>query len=299
MTEDQRREGLITEALLILAASCTSLAEGIVIRRYNTRYRDGGFLFVALISVFSLIYFLITDTNGFSAPLELWLLGTLSGVFYCTASFLTYLALQCGPFAQTNLILSYSVVLSVGYGIFFLHEPLSKMTLPGIAVILISLYMINPGTKSKAPTEANRISVKWLIFIGLSTVGCGMVGVLQKMQQIHFENACNHEFMIITLSFSAVMLAVVGFRQERGRISQILRSGLPFAACAGTANGVTNFLSMLINNLMPLTLATPLRTGTKIVLSFVCSRLLFREDFNLRQIVGIVLGTFGLILLNL
>jgi len=299
MTEDQRREGLITEALLILAASCASLTEGIAIRRYNTRHSVGGFLFVAMISAFSLFFFAAADRNGFHAPAALWLLGMISGIFYCTASFLTYLALQCGPFAQTNLILSYNVVLSISYGIFFLHEPLSPMTLPGNAVILISLYLINPGTKSKAPTEANRISVKWLIFIGLSTVGCGMVGVLQKMQQIHFENACNHEFMIITLSFSAVMLAVVGFRQERGRIRQVLRSGLPYAACAGTANGVTNFLSMFINNFMPLTLASPLRTGTKIVLSFVCSRLLFREDFNLRQIVGIVLGTFGLILLNL
>ena len=27
------------------------------------------------------------------------------------------------------------------------------------------------------------MSAKWLLFIGLSTVGCGMVGVLQKMQQ--------------------------------------------------------------------------------------------------------------------
>jgi len=288
MTEDQRREGLITEALLILAASCASLTEGIAIRRYNTRHSVGGFLFVAMISAFSLFFFAAADRNGFHAPAALWLLGMISGIFYCTASFLTYLALQCGPFAQTNLILSYNVVLSISYGIFFLHEPLSPMTLPGNAVILISLYLINPGTKSKAPTEANRISV-----------GCGMVGVLQKMQQIHFENACNHEFMIITLSFSAVMLAVVGFRQERGRIRQVLRSGLPYAACAGTANGVTNFLSMFINNFMPLTLASPLRTGTKIVLSFVCSRLLFREDFNLRQIVGIVLGTFGLILLNL
>ena len=252
-----------------------------------------------MISAFSLIFFLVTDRDGFHAPAGLWLLGIVSGIFYCTASFLTYLALRCGPFAQTNLILSYNVVLTIGYGMFFLREPLSLMTLPGIAVILISLYLINPSAKDKGKTEENRMSAKWLLFIGLSTVGCGMVGVLQKMQQVRFENTCNHEFMMITLSFSAVMLAAVGLWQERGRIGSILRYGLPFAACAGVSNGMTNFLSMLINSIMPISLASPLRTGTKIVLSFLCSRFLYRETFNRRQIVGIVLGTLGLILLNL
>ena len=31
------------EALLILLASCTSLAEGISIKQYNKKYRGGGF----------------------------------------------------------------------------------------------------------------------------------------------------------------------------------------------------------------------------------------------------------------
>lgn len=286
------------EGLLILAASCTSLAEGIAIRWYNTKH-SGGFFFVAMISLFSLSFFLLTDTDGFHASAALWGMGMISGFFYCIASFLTYLALQCGPFAQTNLILSYNVVLSIVYGIFFLRETLSAMTLPGIAVILVSLYLINQGAGDKESKEENRMSAKWLLCVGLSTVGCGMVGVLQKMQQVRFDNACNHEFMIITLSVSAVMLAAAGIRQERGHIGQILRCGLPFAVCAGASNGLTNFLAMVINSMMPISLASPIRTGMKIVLSFVCSRVLYRETFNRRQIAGIVLGTLGLILLNL
>lgn len=196
------------EALFILLASCTSLAEGICIKRYNTRHQNGGFFFTALISLFSMLFFFVTDGNGFHAPSALWIYGICSGIFYCSASFLTYLALQCGPFAQSNLILSYSVVFKIGYGIFFLREVVTKPLLLGIAVILVSLYLIRPVSDTDAKC---RITGKWVVCIGISSIGCGMVGVLQKMQQVHFDNTCNHEFMIITLSFSFSCLPPLDF----------------------------------------------------------------------------------------
>jgi len=282
------------EAILILISSCTALAEGISIRKYSAHHPDGGFLFCAMVSFFSMAFFLITDRDGFHAPPVLWFCAILAGIFYCSASFLTYLALRCGPFAETNLILSYSVVLSIGYGIFFLRESLTPLTLPGIAVILVSLYLIRSPSGGKNP----KITGKWLIFVGLSTIGSGMVGVLMKMQQLRFDDACSNEFMMITLSFSAIMLAAAGLFQKGANLRDILRHGLPYAAIAGTSNGATNFLALIINSLMPLSLASPLRTGTKILLSFLCSRILFKENISKTQLAGILIGTVGLVMLN-
>lgn len=109
-------------ALLILVSTVTHLAESLFIKHYNTKHSKGGFLFTAFVSFFSMLFFLLTDRGGFQVPRELWIYAIAAGVLYCSASFLTYVALQIGSYAMSMLILSYSIVLSIGYGIIFLKE---------------------------------------------------------------------------------------------------------------------------------------------------------------------------------
>jgi multidrug transporter EmrE-like cation transporter len=67
---------------------------------------------------------------------------------------------------------------------------------------------------------------------------------------------------------------------------------------AGVSNGATNGLSLLVNTMLPLTLVSPVRAGSKILLSFLVSLLLFREKFSARQLVGVGMGTAALVLLQ-
>ena len=50
--------------------------------------------------------------------------------------------------------------------------------------------------------------------------------------------------------------------------------------------------------MIPLTLVSPVRAGSKILLSFLVSLLLFREKFSARQLVGVGVGTAALVLLQ-
>ena len=50
--------------------------------------------------------------------------------------------------------------------------------------------------------------------------------------------------------------------------------------------------------MLPLTLVSPIRAGSKILLSFLVSLLLFRERFSPRQLVGVGVGTAALVLLQ-
>ncbi len=289
--------------LLMLLTSVTSLAEGILIKKYNQKHSKGGFIFTAFVSLFSMLFFLFsdifTDPNGLSFNLEFLPYAILAGVLYCAASLTTYLALQYGSFAITMLILSYSLVISILYGLFFLNNPASVFTYIGFAVIAVSIFLV----RGKAPEGTKKkFSVKWLVCMIISVLGSGFLSVVIKFQQDKFHDAYNNEFMVICLAFSALTLFIVGFVKDGGDCIYILKKGTPYAALAGIANGATNLLGILINSDLfdiPFAITVPTRAAMKTVVSFLVSFFLFHEKFEKRQIVGVIFGAAAVVLLNL
>jgi len=285
-------------ALLILLITLLSLAEGIFIKNYNSKHSKGGFIFTAMIGFFSMLVFVFTDTNGFNAPPELWIYGIISGIMYCSASILTFIAIGCGSFAMSMLILSYALVFSIGYGLFFLSEPATVYTYIGLILILVSLYLTRAKNKEEV-TEKKKLSLKWVICIALSVIGSGMFGVLGRMQQIAFNNECTNEFMIITLAFSTAVLLIIGTVKDKSDLGYAFKHGILWTALAGSSNGINNFLSLLLNTMMPISISSPVKAGVKIIMSFAISMLLFKEKFEKRQILGVILGTIAIVLLNI
>ena len=285
-------------ALLILVTTIFGLAEGVFIKRYNIRHDKGGFLFTAMIGFFSMLVFLFSDRDGFVIPSGMWIYAIIAGSLYCSASFLTYVALGCGSFAMSMLILSYALVFSIGYGLFFLGETATIFTYVGLALIMVSLYLTKSQKKEK-DAEAQKVSLKWVICIGLSVVGSGMYSVVCRMQQIAFNNSCTNEFMVIALGFSTSVLVIIGLIKDGKDLGYVLKYGAFWTALAGCANGINNLCSLFLNTMMPISISSPVKAGVRIVVSFLISMFLFKEKFEKRQIVGVALGAAALVLLNL
>lgn len=290
-----------TVLAMILAVLGTGVhqIEGIMIKKYNSKHKDGGFIFVAMLSFFSMLFFLITDKGGLIFPIEMIPYGIIAGFFYCMASFLTYVALGIGSFVLTNLFLSYSLLFSVGYGLFFLKEEVTVFTYVGLLLLFIAIFLVRSGNAKEREKGKGMISVKWVLSVVLSVLGSGMFGVMQKLQQVKFERSCDNEFMIVTLGFSTLTLLIVGLIMNGKEFFYILRHGSLYAGAAGISNGATNLLTLIANALVSLSIAAPIRSGVKIVMSFLISVLIFRERLTRKQTVGVILGTAALILFNL
>ncbi len=282
-------------AIFILTSTVTSLIEGILIKKYNQKYSSGGFIFTAIVSLFSMLFFLITDRGGLNFDFAMLPYGIISGILYCLASFLTFVALGCGPFALSMLILSYSGIFSIIYGIFFLKEDIKVFTAAGILLMFVSLFL----TRNQKSQNEKKANLKWLVCIAVSAVGCGMFTVIQRMQQIRFDNAVTNEYMIVTLGISAIILFAIGLVKDRKNLKYILRHGTVYSAFAGFSNGATNFLVLVANGLMNISVLSPVRAGAKIVLSFLISRFIFKEKFLVRQVIGVLIGAAAIVLLNL
>ena len=286
-------------ALLILISGFTGIAEGVLVKRYNKIHAKGGFIFTAFISLFSMLFFVIkdivTDMGGVGLSHKILPYSIIAGILYCSASFLTYIALGCGPFAISMLILSYSGTFSVIYGLIFLSEPASVFTYVGFVLIVISLYL----TRAEKTNEKEKaISLKWVICIIISVFGSGMFGVIMRIQQIEFDYAYDNEFMAISLAISSVALLAVGLIKNRHELGYTIRYGLPYGIGAGLSNGATNTMSLILNTMMAISISAPIRTAVRVILSFIFSSVIFKEKFLPRQVIGVILGGAALVFLN-
>lgn len=286
---------IVIVMLLSFLSSAVHLLEGILIKKYNEKHNKGGFVFTAIVSLFSMLFFVITDKGGLNFSLKMLPYGIIAGIFYCTASFLTFVALGSGPFAISKLILSYGGIFSICYGIFFLKEAVNVFTVIGICLMLLSIFL---NRTPKAENE-KKASLKWLISITLSVVGSGMYGIIQKEQQRVFDGSVDNEFMIISLGFSAIVLFIIGFISDGKDTFYILKHGALYASCAGLSNGITNFIIIYTNALMPIMKLSPIRSGVGIIFTFIVSKLIFKEKFLKRQLIGFFIGAAALILINL
>ena len=282
--------------LLIVASTAIHQVEGVAIKKYNARHAVGGFIFTALVSLFAMLFFFLTDKGGLYFPTAMLPLAIASGICYASASYLTYVAFSCGSFVMTNLFLSYGLLFSIGYGLFFLKDPTTPLTYVGLGLILVSIFLVRQDKKEESTVK---ISAKWVICTVISVIGSGMLGVLMKLQQVQFSGETDNEFMIVTLGISALSLLVLGLIKDGKHVGYILKNGGLYALVAGASNGATNLLSLLINLLIPLSIAAPSRAGVKILFSFLLARLLFKEKFSKRQLAGVLLGTVALVLLNI
>ena len=105
--------------------------------------------------------------------------------------------------------------------------------------------------------------------------------------------------MIVTLAFSTVVLLIAGIIMNGKDLLYILRHGGLYASAAGISNGATNLLNMVVNAMIPISIAAPTRSGIKIVISFLISLFIFKEKLTKRQVAGVIIGAAALVLLNL
>ena len=285
-------------ALLALGA-IVHQTEGLMIKKYNSKHGEGGMVFIAMASFFSMLFFVITDRGGFDFSSELLPYGIISGVIFAATSYLTCVALGCGSFVLTNLFLSYSLLIPTFYGLFILDESATVLIYVGLAMMAVSIFLTQKKDGGKQEKCGERTSLLWIASVAFSVVGSGLFGVMQKLQQVKFNQSYDSEFMIITLGVSSVLLLVMGMIKDKRVAFSALRRGGAYALIAGASNGATNLLNLTVNAMLPISIAAPSRSGVTIVTSFLISLIIFKEKLSARQILGVIIGMAALVALNL
>ena len=278
--------------VIMLLSSVFNIASGSLIKQYEKKHTSGRFIYLTILCLFSALFFLVTDTNGLCFTSKLMVYGLLSGFFYCSAYFLTFVAYAQGSFALTNLIVSFSFVSTIVYGLFFLHEELSLCGIIGIVLVVISIFVINFPQKK---AEKKAFSLKWLLAVLGCFAGNGAIAVIRKIQQLEFHNAYDNEYSMVMTGSAFLVFLLISLLREREEWRHFFEPSRLYAVGSGVCNGAQNFAVLLVNRTMMLSLAGPLLAGVSMLLNFAASRIIFKEKFTKTQLIGAVLGVLAIL----
>lgn len=280
--------------LLFLVVLCVS-AQQVTQKAYNGKANRGGFTFSALSALFAALFFLATSLGHLEFRPEVIPYSLLFALSYGTAMIGIFFAIKTGPLSLSSLLLSYSLIIPTLYGLFFLGDEVDALLIAGLAVLAVSLFLVNYERKS----EEKRITLRWILFVLLAFFGNGFCSVVQKIQQDRFEGAYKNEFMIPALLIVFLTFAVFALFTERERILPSVKGGWFWSLACGICNGLANLLVMLLTATLPASVMFPLISAGGIVLSYLVARFLYREKLNVLQNIGVLLGVAAVVLLNL
>ncbi len=285
------------DILLLVITVLFSALQSVTKKAFGSKINGGGtFFFAGFSSLFAMLFFIVTaDSLSFNPAILPYSLGF--GFAYLTATVFGYLALTTGSASISSLISSYSLMIPAFYGLIFLKEPMGKFFLPGLLLLLISIFLIN----KKSGNDQSKFTPKWIFYVILSFIGGGMCSVMQTMQQKAFDGQYKSEYMIISLLFVLLSVGIISLIKERKNLGLYIKKGWYLGSACGIMNGAVNLIVMILVSEIKMSASVmfPVIGAGQLILTYTFFRFMFKEHLTKPQLYGFVLGTISVILLNI
>ena len=280
-------------AILLIAIILGVSLQDVSKKIYNKRASaPGTYFFVTLSALAAAIFFALTSGKLSFTP-EIIPYSALFAASYTAGVVGSVIAIASGPLSLTSLIVSFSLMLPTLYGLIFLGDPISIGLFPGLVLLAASLFLINKRDKGV------KINTKWIISVIFAFLGNGFCTISQKMEQIAFDGGYKNEFMIIALVITALICFVMMLIKERPILKDQKLDGYALGILCGGLNGAVNLFVMILSGLMPVSLMFPIISAGGIVATFVISQVFYKEKLSSLQLIGFILGTASVVLLNI
>lgn len=280
--------------LFLIGAVVTIAAQSIVKKSYNVRIGNrGAWTFSAVSVLAAALFFLVSSGFSLDFKAEIIPYALIFGVGYGVAIVGIFLAILHGSLSLTSLVISYSLIFPTFWGIIFLNESISVTFIIGLALLMVSLFLIN------SKKGDGKITLSWVFFALLAFLGNGAGATVQLVQQRDFGGEYKSEFMIVALVAVAIVLFVVAALSERGDVLACTRLGGIEMALCGLFNGASNLFVMLIVVRMNASIAYPIISAGGIILTWVVSRFIYKERLSRAQNISLILGIASVVFMNI
>ncbi len=284
---------VIVVYLLIVLASVTQSA---TTKLFNQNCAHSA-VFNAMKSCTALILFALIAAFGFTFHLPTLLFGFLYGTCLCISMYAGYQALCRGPMALTSMLVSFSVMIPLIWGITVGNETLKKIQYPAFVLLLLAITMTSADKmKIKKNTQTNY--GLWLLFVGITFACNGMCSILQKQHQILYPGAYSNEFMLFAMLLCSVVFLISASRKISPKELKMIK-GKRYGVLSGLANGIANFLTLVLAGLENASVLFPIISAGTILASLLFGRLLFKEKLKVNHYVALASGIVAVILLKL
>lgn len=249
---------------------------------FNLVKTTGAFLLFAIIGLF----------GGINFNLDAMLYGSLYGFMLCISTYCGYMALATGTMSLTSMLVSFSVLIPIVYGIVFLHESLNLLNTFGLVLLFMSsiLLNINKGNSS------DKFSKKWFFYIGMTFLCNGFCSVIQKLYQINCRPTYSFEFMLFATLICSIIFLIANLKSSSKKLT-VKQS--PYALIAGFSNGSVGYLTLKLAEYENASVLFPAISAGSILCALLLGRTLFKEKLKYNHIAAVIFGIAAIVLLKL
>ncbi len=230
-------------------------------------------------------------------PIEVWLYASISAITNVLYQIFYTLALKSGPVAVSAIINSFNIVLTLIAGAIFFNEQWTIYTIIGFAIMSVAFFLVPTKTDNK------KANLKWLCFIILSFISCGLYGVVMLFFSKSQFGTMKSEYVTITFAIASVMCLILTLFNTKVRkepISIKRNFELPIVGLViGVTLGLYNLLNVIAFQKFPSYIVSPVLSGSIIVLTMFASAIVNKEKITIKMLIGVIFAVIAIVLLNL
>lgn len=264
----------------------------------NEKSNDTLFNFFSVLGAIPL--FFVANGGAFRFHLPTLLYSAVYAAGYAFALIFTMKAYNVGTMGLTVVVLSFSFIISVLFGVFFLKEPIGITAVIGIILLCIALVVMNSGKGEEE--EKKNVSLKWFIYVLIAMLGNGVCGVVIKLHRINYPGEYSNELLMMALFFVLCIcfaLLLINHKGNKEKMFAVFKPTLIYGILVGIANGVSNYISVKLNERMDVSKLAPLSKSGVFILTYFVSVFYYKEKMSKKQNIGFLLSLISIILLNL
>ncbi|MBR4959935.1 MAG: hypothetical protein IKY52_03460 [Clostridia bacterium] len=254
-------------------------------------------VFNAVRAVTAFVMFCIISLPGFTFHIPTFLFGAGYGIFLSIAMYMGYLALCVGPMALTSMMLSFSVIFPVLWGILVQKEKVDLLQYIAFVLLFAALFLVN-ADKLRQKTTKDTDYRKWFLYAAATCICNGGCSILQKEHQTAFPSLYSREFMVAAMGVCSavfVLIAICGVSRQTFRET----TGKWYAVAAGVTNSMSNFLTLVLTGMENASVLFPMISAGTIFAALLWGIFAFREKPKPNQYAALAAGAVSIILLKL
>jgi drug/metabolite transporter (DMT)-like permease len=286
---------VLTVYLLIILASVTQSA---TTKLFN-RQSNHSTVFNAIKACTALIFFALIAALGFTPHLPTLWFGMGYGVCLCLSMYAGFKALCLGPMALTSMLVSFSVLLPVVWGVTVGDERLKPIQGIALLLLLLALFLTNADRLKSRNRQSSVVNYGvWLLFVSITFLCNGICSILQKQHQTLYPEQYSREFMFFAMLLCAIIFSVVALRKIPPKDLKRVK-GKRYGALSGIANGAANLLTLILAGFENASLLFPMISAGTLLASLICGRTLFKETLKWNHYAALGMGLLAIVLLKL
>lgn len=279
--------------LLIVMSSATQSATG---KLYGGKSDDSA-VFNMLKADSAFVVFAVMAIFGFEFHLPTLLFGTAYGLLMCVSMYAGYQAITRGPLALSSMLVSFSVVIPVLWGVLFANESITLFRGMALALLCVAIVAVNADKFKKKEKGATDYRV-WLLFVGATFLVNGVCSVIQKVHQTYYPGQFGNEFMFFAMAVCAVAFTVSVIVKKREKPFKEIE-GKGYGVISGVTNGINGFLTLILAGLESASVLFPAISAGTVLAAMLSGRILFKEKLKANHFVALVAGIAAVVLLKI